>query len=215
MTLWYIMRASGLVAFALLTITVSLGIAGALRWERGRWTRTITTLVHRNASLLSIVFLTFHIGTAILDTYVAVPLAATVVPGLSSYRPVWVAFGTVTLDLMLALIVTSLLRARIGHKAWQVVHWLAYAAWPLALTHAIFSGTDTGKAWTTVLYAVCGSLVLAGVAIRFFRSRRPAVLVAGRPSRANQRRPDPTLAPQPRPQAARSLTPTPLTRSLP
>jgi DMSO/TMAO reductase YedYZ heme-binding membrane subunit len=194
MTLWYVMRATGLVAFALLTITVAFGVAGSLRWERGRWTRTVTTIVHRNASLLAVAFLGVHVATAVLDTYVAIPLAATVVPGLSSYRPLWVAFGAVAIDLMVALVVSSFLRPRIGHRSWRMVHWLAYAAWPLALTHAIFSGTDTGKIWTTALYAVCGSLVLAAAAVRLVRNRRAVPVSAGRPRLANQRPGGPRLS---------------------
>jgi methionine sulfoxide reductase heme-binding subunit len=193
MTLWYIMRATGLVALALLTVTVALGIAGALRWERGRWTRTVTTLVHRNASLLAVVFLAIHITTAVLDTYVSIPWLAVVVPGLSDYRPLWVALGTVAFDLVLALVVTSFLRARLGRRSWQAIHWLAYAAWPLALSHAIWTGTDTGKVWTTVIYAGCGALVATAVVIRVLRRRAATDPGAGRPRVVN-RRPEATAA---------------------
>ncbi len=59
---WYLMRASGFVAFGLLTITLALGVANLARWERGRWTRAVAALVHRNASLLAVVFLAIHIA---------------------------------------------------------------------------------------------------------------------------------------------------------
>lgn len=166
MTIWYIMRGSGLAAFALLTVTVALGIANATRWQRGRWTRAVVALVHRNASLLAVVFLGVHITTAVLDTYVNIPALAAVVPGLSGYRALWVALGTITFDLILALVVTSLLRARIGRRTWRAVHWTAYACWPVALTHAVFSGTDTGRAWTTAVYVASGALMAGAVANR-------------------------------------------------
>jgi sulfoxide reductase heme-binding subunit YedZ len=205
MTLWYLMRASGLVAFALLTVTVVLGILGALgprrassRSRRRGSSRTVTTVVHRNASLLSVVFLAIHVFTAVTDHYVTIPLPAIVVPGVSDYRAFWMALGAVAFDLMVALIVTSLLRVRLGRRTWRAVHWLAYAMWPLALAHSIGTGTDTGRAWTTALYAVCGTVVLAAIAIRTVgrrwwvqsagtdRRHPPAALDATRPLVAAQ-----------------------------
>jgi sulfoxide reductase heme-binding subunit YedZ len=179
MTLWYLMRASGLVTFALLTVTVALGVLGVVgpkggpsRGPHRGSSRTVTTVVHRNASLLSVIFLAIHVFTAVSDHYVAIPLPAIVVPGVSDYRAFWMAMGAVAFDLMAALIVTSLLRARIGRRAWRGIHWLAYAMWPVALAHSIGSGTDTGRPWTTALYVVCGVVVIAAVAIRTSGRRR-------------------------------------------
>jgi sulfoxide reductase heme-binding subunit YedZ len=163
---WEILRATGVVAFVLLTVTVGLGIANLTRWQRGRWSRTVVALVHRNASLLAVVFVAVHVVTAVTDKFVTIPIAAVVVPGLSHYRPFWVGLGAVTLDLLVTVTVTSLLRARLGHRAWRAVHWLAYASWPVAVAHAIGSGTDTGRAWTTVIYATAGAAVLAALAVR-------------------------------------------------
>ena len=59
------------------------------------------------------------------------------IPFASPYRPVWLGLGAVAFDLLLAVVVTSVLRARIGVRAWRTVHWLAYASWPLALVHSL------------------------------------------------------------------------------
>ena len=48
-------------------------------------------------------------------------------------------------DLLLALTVTSLLRSRISYRAWRVLHWTAYACWPVALAHGLGTGTDTSR----------------------------------------------------------------------
>ncbi len=167
---WYLMRASGFVAFGLLTLTVVLGIANVARWERGRWTRAVAALVHRNASLLAVVFLVIHVLTAISDKYVSITPLAVFVPGLSGYDPLWTGLGALSLDIMVALIFTSLLRARLGHRTWRAVHWLAYASWPVALVHAVGAGSgagvDTGHLWSTAIYLGLGLLVAVAMVVR-------------------------------------------------
>jgi predicted ferric reductase len=180
---WYLMRASGFVALVLLTLTVGLGVANLARLARGRWTRAVGALVHRNASLLAVVFLAIHVLTAISDRYVHVSPLAIVVPGASSYDPLWVGLGAVAVDLAVAVIVTSLVRSRLPQRTWQLVHWLAYLMWPVALVHSIGSGSgsgaDTGTTWSTVIYVVCGLAFAGAVAVRLLRRGGPPVPPTG------------------------------------
>lgn len=179
---WYLMRASGFVAFGLLTLTLALGVANQARWERGRWTRAVAALVHRNASLLAVVFLAVHIATAVSDKYVSIPALSTIIPGISGYDPFWVGLGAVSVDVMVALVVTSVLRDRLGRRTWRAVHWSAYLAWPAALAHSIGAGSgdgvDTGHLWSIAIYAIAGVAVAAAVGVRIAvragtRSRAP------------------------------------------
>ena len=167
---WYLMRASGFVAFGLLTLTLALGVANLAHFERGRWTRAVAALVHRNAALLAAVFLAIHVATAVSDIYVSIPLLATVIPGLSGYDPLWVGIGALSVDVMAAVTITSLLRHRLGRRTWKAVHWLAYLAWPTALVHSIGAGTrngvDTGHQWSTAIYGLAGLLVALALAVR-------------------------------------------------
>lgn len=184
---WYLMRGSGFVAFILLTVTACLGIANVGRVAKGVWTRTVAALVHRNVSLLAVVFLVIHVLTAISDKYVKVPALSILVPGTSGYSPLWVGLGAVSVDLLVAVVVTSLLRARLPRRAWQIVHWLAYLSWPVALFHAIGAGsgtgTDTGAAWSTAIYLVCGLAFGAAVAARLMTIGRPQPAAPPRPAR--------------------------------
>ena len=176
---WYLMRGSGFVALILLTITTCLGIANLARVARGSWTRAVAALVHRNASLLAVVFLAVHVLTAISDRYVKVPALSILVPGLSGYDPLWVGLGALSLDLMIAVIVTSLLRARLRQRTWQVIHWLAYLSWPSAMLHSIGSGSgtgvDTGHAWSTLLYLALAMAFGIAVAARLVLPKRPGL----------------------------------------
>jgi methionine sulfoxide reductase heme-binding subunit len=161
--LWYASRAGGTLSLILLTATVVLGIASGGRTTPRRIGRFEVGLLHRNLSLLTLVFLVVHVATAVLDPFVHLSWAVSVVPFGASYRPLWLGLGTVALDLLLALLVTSALRRRLGVRRWKAVHWLAYAAWPLALFHSAGTGTDTRLPLQLWLYAACLTSVVAAV----------------------------------------------------
>ncbi|MBB4984301.1 ferric reductase-like transmembrane domain-containing protein [Streptomyces nymphaeiformis] len=161
--LWYASRAGGTLALVLLTATVVLGIASGGRVVPRRIGRFEIGLLHRNLSLLTLVFLGMHVVTAVLDPFVRLSWAVSVVPFGASYRPLWLGLGTAALDLLLAVLVTSALRHRLGVRSWKAVHWLAYAAWPLALFHSAGTGTDTRLPLQLWLYAACLATVIAAV----------------------------------------------------
>jgi methionine sulfoxide reductase heme-binding subunit len=158
--LWYATRATGLVTLLLLTASVLLGILTAGRFSSERWPRFLSQGLHRNLSLLVLVFLVLHVGTTVIDTYTSIPLTAAFIPFTSSYHTVWLSLGAVAADLLLALLATSLLRKRIGHRFWRLVHWLAYACWPVAVMHGLGIGTDRNATWVFVLTMACALAVL-------------------------------------------------------
>ena len=145
--LWYATRATGLVALVLLTASMTLGLLSSVRYQRPAWPRFVTLGLHRNLSLLALAFTVAHVLTTVLDSFVSIPLQDAVVPFISSYRPLWVGFGAIAFDLMIALTVTSLLRTRMGLRSWRVVHWTAYLCWPVAVLHGLGTGTDTTARW--------------------------------------------------------------------
>src|SRR6185437_8525388 len=163
---WFITRGSGLVTLILLTLSVALGVANVQRLQTARVPRFVVNAVHRNASLLALVFLAIHIVTITLDSYVNIGLIDAVVPFGAGYRPLWVGLGAIALDLMLAVLITSLLRRHIGYRVWRATHWLAYACWPVALLHGLGTGTDAGTTWMQVLTAVCVAIVAASLLSR-------------------------------------------------
>ena len=186
--LWFATRGAGVVSLLLFSAVTCLGILTVMRWQSASWPRFLTAELHRNLALLSVVFLAIHIVTAILDPFTALGVLAAAVPFASSYRPLWVGLGAIALDLLLALVVTSLLRARIGQRAWRAVHWLAYGSWPLAVVHGIGSGSDASAGWMRAIDIACVLAVGAAVAWRVAAGRsnrsRLADVVVGRGSSA-------------------------------
>lgn len=161
---WFATRGSGVVSLILSTAVACLGLLIVIRWAGPGWPRFLTAELHRRIALLSIIFLALHIVTAIVDPFTSLGVIAAIVPLASSYRPVAVALGVISVDLTIAVIVTSLLRERIGHRLWRAVHWLAYAAWPLAVLHSLTAGSDAFAPWMLALTGLCvlavaGSLV--------------------------------------------------------
>jgi methionine sulfoxide reductase heme-binding subunit len=153
--LWYTTRGAGAVSLLLLSAVTVLGVLSVARFEAGGWPRFVTTAFHRNLSLVAVSFLSLHIVTAVADPYTSLGFTAAFIPFASSYRTFWLGLGTVAFELLLAVLLSSLLRNVIGRPAWRAIHWLAYASWPIAVVHGFGTGTDTWSAWMLAVDAVC------------------------------------------------------------
>jgi methionine sulfoxide reductase heme-binding subunit len=181
--LWYASRATGVVALVLLTVVVLLGIMVSQRRRLPGLPRFATTSLHRSMSLLAVTFIAVHVVTAVADPYVTIGIAAAVIPFTSPYESLWLGLGAISLDMIVALIGTSLARARIGRRTWRAVHWLAYACWPVAVLHGVGSSTDMRAGWLLTLAICCAAAVLAAVSWRIGNAIA-APRLAERPARA-------------------------------
>lgn len=163
---WYTTRGAGLVALLLLTASLVMGIVDLSRWQSERWPRFLVDGVHRTLSLLALAVVAIHVLTNVLDAFTQIGIRDAIVPFASSYRPIWVGAGALAFDLLLALVVTSVLRRQLGYRAWRAVHWASYACWPLALIHGLGAGTDASLGWMLAISAVCLVVVLAAIGWR-------------------------------------------------
>lgn len=178
MTTWVIMRSSGLLAMLLLTFTVVLGLTASAQHRNSWWPRFLSQGLHRNVSLLAVALIAIHVTTAVLDEKAGTDVVDVVVPFGTEYRPVWMGLGTLAVDLMLAVLVTSGLRHRLGERTWRGVHYLAYAAWPLAVLHGLGAGTDARLPAVIGLTAGCTAAVVFALCWRAVEGRSPRRLVA-------------------------------------
>jgi len=169
---WYASRATGIVALLLLTAVLVLGILVNRQGRLPGLPRFAVTSLHRNLSLLSVAFIAVHVLTAVLDTYVSIPATAGVVPFVSGYERFWLGLGAISFDLMLAMIVTSLLRGRLNRVLWRAIHLLAYLSWPVAFAHSIGSSSDLQHGWLLYLAVGCALLVVTAVAWRLAQAAR-------------------------------------------
>jgi len=166
---WYATRAAGLVTLVALSASLVLGILNAGRFASHRWPRFLVQGLHRNLSLLALAFLALHVGTTVIDTYTSIGPQAAFVPFASSYKRFWLGLGAVACDLMVTLLITTLLRQRIGLRLWRVVHWAGYLCWPVAVAHGLGAGTDRGSRLVLALTVACIGGVIGSIAFRAVR----------------------------------------------
>jgi sulfoxide reductase heme-binding subunit YedZ len=172
---WYVNRATGVVALVLLTLTTVLGVvASGARPGRGL-PGFVTQAVHRNVALLAVVLLFVHVASAVVDQFVDIRWWQAVLPFGASYQPLWLGLGAAAVDLLVVVVVTSLLRARMRYRSWRVLHLAAYALWALAMAHGIGIGTDLAASWWLITVGCAGSVAVAAVL-------RVGQLLNGRPS---------------------------------
>jgi sulfoxide reductase heme-binding subunit YedZ len=158
--MWYASRGTGVVALLLLTAVMLLGLLVTRQGRLPGLPRFAVSGLHRNLSLLAAVFVVIHVLTAVLDGYVKIPIVAAVVPLASSYERFWLGLGAVSLDLMLAAIVTSLLRRHLSRRLWRAVHLLAYLSWPVAWFHSVYASGDLRQGALFILAIGCAIAVV-------------------------------------------------------
>jgi predicted ferric reductase len=163
---WVVGRGTGITALALFTLSIALGIATRSGRPLLSLPRFAVVDVHRFAALLGTVFIALHVGNLLADPYAQLRLIDVIVPFRGVYQPFWLGLGTVAFDLLLAVIVTSLLRHRLGLRTFRVIPWATYAMWPIAVVHSVGNGTDSTHRWFLLFAAVCAMTVAAAFAAR-------------------------------------------------
>jgi methionine sulfoxide reductase heme-binding subunit len=161
--IWYVARSAGIVAYLLLSSSVVLGalMAGRIPFS---WPKFAVEEVHRFLAILTGVFIVIHGGSLLLDNVVPISLTQELVPFTSSYRPVTVAFGIVTTELLAAVGVSNALRKQLPHTTWRKIHYLTIPAWAFATVHGILTGTDRFDPWFAGIagMSIAAALVAVG-----------------------------------------------------
>jgi sulfoxide reductase heme-binding subunit YedZ len=184
MRLWLGSRAAGIVAYLLVTMLALFGLllshpANKVEWKASKhlfpW--------HKHLAFFTLAFIAAHVITIVLDPFAGVGAFGWLVPGLSSYRTVPVALGTLGLVALLLTGLTARFTNLLGPGRWLAIHRVALVAFGLAWVHGALSGTDTRA--LLPIYAVTGSLVVLLAASRYWR---PLPLARGTDDSAADRR---------------------------
>jgi predicted ferric reductase len=170
--LWYASRATGVVALLLMTAVVLLGLMVTRQGRLPGLPQFVVTGLHRNVSLVAVLFVGLHVLTTVADSYVKIPLTAVVVPLASPYERLWIGLGAVSTDITIAVVMTSLLRRHLSRMLWRAVHLLAYLSWPVAWLHSISASHDLLHGWMSLMGIACLLLVVGAVGWRFAAAAR-------------------------------------------
>jgi sulfoxide reductase heme-binding subunit YedZ len=167
---WYTVRASGLVAWLLVTAAVVWGLLLSLRQvprPRPAWMLDL----HRFLGGLALMFLALHVGALALDSFVGFDWDDLLVPYASTWRPGAIAWGIAAMYLLIAIEVTSLLMKRVRRGLWHAVHLLSLVVFVAVTVHALLAGADA-ESPAMLVFAIASSalvalLVIARVVTRF------------------------------------------------
>jgi hypothetical protein len=178
---WYVARSSGLVAWALLAAAVVWGLLMTSKTLR-RWVKNSWLLdLHRWLGGLALTFTGVHVGAIMLDSYVHFGLASVLVPLATSWHPIAVAWGVVSLYLLAAVELTSLVRRHLPRALWRRAHFLSFPLFVSATVHGLSAGTDSGAPMVIISAALGCAAVAALVGVRLAtRGRAGSPAVPGR-----------------------------------
>lgn len=157
--IWEMIRASGLIAYVLLSVSMIVGIGVRVRALDWLMKRAWVLEGHQTLSVLAVVFTGAHIVFTLLNQHVPFSVLDILVPFASGWRPVAIALGIIGFYLLVLLTFSSWLRPVIGQRTWRTIHYSGFAAWVLALGHGVFSGSDTSQAWVQWLYLLSAASV--------------------------------------------------------
>lgn len=180
---WYLTRASGMVAWVALVASLVLGVLLATRVlkpaDRPAW----LLAMHRWLAGIAVVTTALHLVTLVTDSYVHFSWAELLVPGASRWKPLAVAVGVVSLYLLAAVQITSMMMRRLSRRVWKAVHLSSYAlVWAVSV-HAGMAGTDVTN---RVYQAVALALLIAAVSATIVRVLTPSRARAAGAARATR-----------------------------
>lgn len=175
---WFLARASGIVATALVTLSVLWGLALSNRMVGKRPTPAWVLDLHRYFGGLTFAFIGFHLLGLFADSFVEFSVVDLFVPFVGDYQPTAVAFGIISLYALIAIEVTSLAKNRLSAKAWRRVHFAGFPLFAMVHAHSFMVGTDTAHPaylWTSIasIAAVVLLTVRRGLMARSTRQYHP------------------------------------------
>lgn len=183
---WYVARASGLVAWAVVSASVVWGLLVSTRSWSKRPGRGWVLDLHRFLGALAVVFTAVHVAALVADSYVHLGAADVLVPFASGWRPAAVAWGVVAAYLLVAVEATSLLQRRLPRRVWRAVHLLSFPLWVLATAHLFTAGADAASPAVRYANVVTAATVLGLVVFRLALPRRRHAPRAERPARTSR-----------------------------
>jgi sulfoxide reductase heme-binding subunit YedZ len=170
---WLASRASGLVALALITLSVGVGLAMAGRaFQRPGLAKTLAAL-HEHAALAGLIAIAVHGITLLGDAWLHPGPVGIAVPFAMDYKPVFTGLGIVGGYLGAALGLSFYARRRIGARLWRKLHRATIVVYALAVVHTLGAGTDSAEPWLRIAMALTGAPIVYLLVVRMLPAPRP------------------------------------------
>jgi len=169
---WYVARAAGLVAWALLAAATLWGLAISTKVTGGRPRPNWLLDMHRWLGGAALAFTGVHVVALLFDQYVHFGLSTILIPLASKWHPVAVAWGIVAAYLLAAVELTSLARKHLSKKLWRSVHTASFALFVAATAHGLTAGTDRKSVAVRIAALAVGTVFAGLTALRVSEVRR-------------------------------------------
>lgn len=166
---WYLTRASGLIAYLFLWVSVSIGLLQSTGGLQGLSAPVANIGLHEDFSLWSISAAVFHAAILLFDRYVLFRLSELLVPFRSEFQPVWTGLGTIALYIVLLSAASTYLRHRLPPRIWRALHLSSLLGLLFALVHGVMAGTDTALPTVAFFYRFSAISLLGLLTVRLFR----------------------------------------------
>jgi len=172
---WYLSRASGLVAYALVWLSMMAGLSMTNRWARIWPGGPLVFDLHQHTAVVGLAFALFHAMVLLGDRYLDASAGQLVVPfAVPNERAAWIGLGQIALWALVPVALSFYVRKRIGQRTWRLIHFASFSVFTLALAHGVLAGTDTQVAWVRAAYVATGGAVLLAAGRRLATAKRPA-----------------------------------------
>ncbi|MCU1362090.1 MAG: Flavodoxin reductase (ferredoxin-NADPH reductase) family 1 [Ilumatobacteraceae bacterium] len=178
-TWWFVARSGGMIAWAMLALSVFWGLALSSRFlgkkPRPNWMLDL----HRFIGGLAVVFTAVHVIALVADSYVSFGLVQILVPFTGDYHPAAVAWGVVAMYFLLAVEITSLLRKRLSKRMWRATHMLSFPLFASSTVHMLTVGTDRSQPALRIAAVLVVAAITLSTFIRVAQiERRPPTMTA-------------------------------------
>ncbi|HJV47372.1 MAG TPA: ferric reductase-like transmembrane domain-containing protein [Bacillota bacterium] len=163
---WYTTRAAGLTSYALLFLSMVVGILQSMKWASPR-SRSILYTIHNTTGWFGLLFGMIHGLVLVFDQHVGYSLGEILIPFTAHSETFRNGLGTIALYGLFLLVLSSDLMKMVGKKVWKSIHFLAFPSYLVALFHGVTLGTDSQYGWTQIMYLVTGGMVFLLAVFRF------------------------------------------------
>jgi hypothetical protein len=174
---WYFARATGILAFVLLTLGVVYGLVISSRVFQKVVPGATAYELHRTLSWIALGAVGLHVGSFFFDDFLNIRWVEAFIPGMlkRTYTSslgydmgLAVSFGIAAFYFILILIVTSEFRSKISLRVWRGTHYMSFLAYLAFVAHGVMAGTDSKETWMQMLYVGSLSLVSVLIFVRIF-----------------------------------------------
>jgi hypothetical protein len=198
---WFLIRGSGLIAYAMLAMATIWGLllstkvlGRAVKAKGLGW-------FHESLGLASVLATFVHIGALVADNFIEFGPRELLIPGASTFEPLGVALGVTALYGAVIVSGSFYIKQWIGQAAWRAIHFLSFGTFTASTVHGVMVGTDSGGVVGFSLYLIPSVVVALLLIVRIALVRSPQTPVRGRP-------PAPGANPAP-PETTGSMAPAP------